>query len=72
MKSNSLSHAQTMPICNVSSQDAFYCSSVKVDENLTWELCFLKCTYGILIMDLLTLSSRLFSVHHSARLLISS
>ncbi len=29
-----LGHAHTMPICNVSSQDAFYCSSVKVDENL--------------------------------------
>ncbi len=29
-----LSRAQTMPICNVSSQDAFYFSSVKVNKNL--------------------------------------
>ncbi len=33
---------QTMPICNISSQDAFYCFSVKVDENLAWEFCSLK------------------------------
>lgn len=29
-----LSCAHPMPICNVSSQDSFYCSSVKVDKNL--------------------------------------
>ncbi len=34
--------AHPMPICNVSSQDAFYCSSVKVNKNLTQEHCLFK------------------------------
>ena len=28
---------ETVPVCDVSSQDAFYCSSVKVDQNLALE-----------------------------------
>ena len=103
-----------MPVCDVSSQDAFFCFSVKVDEilaflsffrmqyifcafltrvvmlipsNLKLLTCstsappmergmcvfasfFLKSSISLLV--LLTLSSWFFSVHHSARLLISS
>lgn len=32
----SYTYAHPMPICGVSSQDALYCSSEKVDKNLTW------------------------------------
>lgn len=34
--------AHTMAVCNVFSQDAFYCSSVKVNKNLAQEFCFPK------------------------------
>lgn len=32
------SHSQTMPVCDFCSQDAFYCSSVKVDKHLMLDL----------------------------------
>ena len=37
-----LSHAWTMPVCDVFSQNAFYCSSVKVDHNLAPNLVLFK------------------------------
>lgn len=36
------SHSQTMPVCDFSSQDAFYCFSVKVDKNLMPDFSLLK------------------------------